>query len=102
MEPKPSASDSDKALQDGVKVTSGRKIIGYDAEASRFFETNDGECVPEDEYCPIDEKTGQKIRLTVQEKERIFLDALQVRTHSLFFGIVPQAHTAYFSNLHTK
>jgi len=73
------AGDDDKGLSDGVKLTSGRKVIGYDTEASRFFET-DAECTPdvaEDEYCAIDEKTGNKIRLTVQEKERIFLDALQ-------------------------
>jgi len=75
------AGDEDKGLKDGVKLTSGKKVISYDTETSRFFET-DAECTPdvaEDEYCAIDEKSGKKIRLTVQEKEQIFLDALQVR-----------------------
>lgn len=35
------------------------------------------ECIPDDEYCVLDEKTGSLIRLTLAEKERIFLDALQ-------------------------
>ena len=30
-----------------------------------------------DEYCAVDEKTGKRIRLTIQEKERIYLDAVQ-------------------------
>lgn len=34
-------------------------------------------CEPDDEYCAVDEKTGSLIRLTIAEKERIFLDALQ-------------------------
>ena len=37
-------------------------------------------CAPEEgEYCIVDDKTGKLIRLTSAEKERIFLDALQVR-----------------------
>jgi hypothetical protein len=40
-------------------------------------------CAPEEgEYCLIDEKSGKLIKLTVAEKERIFLDALQVRLES--------------------
>jgi hypothetical protein len=63
-----------------VQITSGRKEIAYDSVAGRFFETNleEEECIPDEEYCMIDEKTGKPIRLTVEEKERIFLDALQV------------------------
>ena len=63
-----------------VQITSGKKEIAYDAVAGRFFETNleEQECIPEEEFCMIDDKTGKPIRLTVQEKERIFLDALQV------------------------
>jgi hypothetical protein len=79
-------NDADQSLRDGVKLTSGKKVIEYDSASGRFFETNEGECVPEDEYCAIDDKTGQKIRLTVQEKERIFLDALQVRTSILLYS----------------
>lgn len=38
------------------------------------------QCAPEEgEYCIVDNKTGKLIKLTVAEKERIFLDALQVR-----------------------
>jgi hypothetical protein len=66
---------------DKVQLTSGRKEILFDAQAGRFFETNREaeECIPEEEFCSIDDDTGTKIRLTVAEKERIFLDALQVR-----------------------
>lgn len=37
---------------------------------------DEGECLP-DEYCVINENTGKKIRLTTEEKERIYLDAVQ-------------------------
>ena len=73
--------------QDGVQLTSvGGKEIKFDEKAGRFFETrlDAGECIPEEEYCTIDGETGKKIRLTVAEKERIFLDALQV---CLFHGL---------------
>lgn len=64
---------------DGKKIPSGKKEIGYDSSSGRFFETGRGaeECVPDDEYCVLDEDTGTMIRLTLAEKERIFLDALQ-------------------------
>jgi len=64
---------------DGKKIASGKKEIGFDAASGRFFETGKGaeECVPDDEYCVLDEDTGALIRLTLAEKERIFLDALQ-------------------------
>lgn len=67
--------------EDGKKIPSGKKEIGYDKSSGRFFETGRGaeECVPDDEYCVLDEDTGTLIRLTLAEKERIFLDALQVR-----------------------
>jgi hypothetical protein len=56
------------------------KEIAYDKKTGRFFETNfgQGDCIPEEEYCYLDRTTGESIRLTVEEKERIFLDALQV------------------------
>jgi len=65
--------------EDGRKIPSGKKEIGYDETTGRFFETGRGaeECVPDDEYCVLDEDTGELIRLTLAEKERIFLDALQ-------------------------
>lgn len=67
--------------KDGTTITSARKELSYDASAGRFFETNNdpGECIPDDEYCVIDKESGELIRLTMEEKERIFLDALQVR-----------------------
>lgn len=65
--------------EDGKKIPSGKKEIGYDSSSGRFFETGRGaeECIPDDEYCVLDEDTGTMIRLTLVEKERIFLDALQ-------------------------
>ncbi|VEU37723.1 unnamed protein product [Pseudo-nitzschia multistriata] len=64
---------------DGAQVTSARKELKFDDKTGRFFETDIDleECIPEEEFCTIDEDTGSKIRLTVAEKERIFLDALQ-------------------------
>lgn len=66
--------------KDGTTVTSARKEIGYDAKSGRFFETDidKEDCIPEDEYCVVDDETGDLVRLTLEEKERIFLDALQV------------------------
>lgn len=73
--------------EDGKKIPSGKKEIGYDENTGRFFETGRGaeECIPDDEYCVLDEDTGTLIRLTLVEKEKIFLDALQVR--KLNFGL---------------
>mmetsp|Transcript_8282 Transcript_8282/g.24484 ORF Transcript_8282/g.24484 Transcript_8282/m.24484 type:complete len:329 (-) Transcript_8282:1667-2653(-) len=64
---------------DGAQVTSARKELKFDDKTGRFFETDIdlGECIPDEEFCTLDEDTGTKIRLTVAEKERIFLDALQ-------------------------
>lgn len=67
--------------EDGTFVKSVfKKEIVYDEKTGRFFETGfgEGDCVPEEEYCYLDKDTGESIRLTVEEKERIFLDALQV------------------------
>jgi len=65
--------------KDGTTITSARKEIGYDPSSGRFFETDiDAEdCIPEDEYCVADKDSGEMVRLTLEEKERIFLDALQ-------------------------
>lgn len=64
---------------DGKKIASGKKEIGFDASSGRFFETGRSaeECIPDDEYCMLDQNTGKLVRLTLAEKERIFLDALQ-------------------------
>ncbi|KAL7545399.1 hypothetical protein ACHAWF_008749 [Thalassiosira exigua] len=65
--------------KDGTTVTSARKEIGYDSSSGRFFETNidPEDCIPDDEYCVVDKESGDLVRLTLEEKERIFLDALQ-------------------------
>jgi hypothetical protein len=65
-----------------VFITSNlKKEIVYDEASGRFYETGygEGDCIPEEEFCMTDNDTGEMIRLTVEEKERIFLDALQVR-----------------------
>jgi hypothetical protein len=71
-----------------VFITSNlKKEIVYDEASGRFFETGygEGDCVPDEEFCMTDNDTGDAIRLTVEEKERIFLDALQVRDTIFFF-----------------
>lgn len=64
---------------DGVQITSARKELKFDDKTGRFFETDLDldECIPDEEFCTIDDDTGNKIRLTLAEKERIFLDSLQ-------------------------
>ena len=74
--------------------TKTQKELSYDSKLGRFFESGDSEeCIPDDEYCAVDKETGEMIRLTVVEKERIFLDALQVSTHfppaDLPFMLIP-------------
>ena len=63
-----------------VNVKSVKKQIVYDEKTGRFFESNkdEADCIPDEEFCVVDKETGSMIRLTVEEKERIFLDALQV------------------------
>ena len=75
--------------KDGTTITSARKEIGYDAASGRFFETDiDTECLPdENEYCVVDKETGELVSLTLEEKERIFLDALQVSCVCAVFGL---------------
>jgi hypothetical protein len=77
--------------KDGAMITSGRKELSYDSATGRFFETDldPEDCVPDDEYCVVDKASGELVRLTIEEKERIFLDALQVRfVFSCAFEIV--------------
>jgi hypothetical protein len=72
---------ADEDNLDGAQITSARKELKFDDKTGRFFETGieKEECIPDEEYCMVDEDSGSKIRLTVAEKERIFLDSLQVR-----------------------
>ena len=74
------AGGDDDTKQDGAQITSvSGKELKFDDKTGRFFETNLDECIPDEEFCAINEDTGEKMRLTMAEKERIFLDALQVR-----------------------
>jgi len=57
------------------ELAAGKKEgVAFNEETGRFVEME--ECPP-DEFCPLDEETGKGIRLTLAEKERIFLDSLQ-------------------------
>jgi len=64
---------------DGANLKSVKKQIVYDEKSGRFFESpNDQEdCIPDEEFCVVDKESGAMIRLTIEEKERIFLDSLQ-------------------------
>ena len=55
-------------------------LLTYVSIYIRFFETDldPEDCVPDDEYCVVDKESGELVRLTLEEKERIFLDSLQV------------------------
>lgn len=61
----------------GTKLVSNRKEIAFDG--SRFYETgvDEEDCIPANEFCVVDPDTSKPIRLTVEEKERMFLDSLQ-------------------------
>lgn len=78
--PAPVPKSEKEPSLDKFQMTSARKEVVFDEKSGRFFETNRdaADCIPEEEYCQIDESTGDMIRLTVAEKERIFIDALQV------------------------
>lgn len=84
--PRPTVSPTSPGLtrlsmadEDGSTMKSVKKQIVYDEKSGRFFESNkdEGECIPDEEFCVVDKESGAMIRLTVEEKERIFLDALQ-------------------------
>ena len=92
--------------KDGTTVTSARKEIGYDANSGRFFETDidKEDCIPEDEYCVVDSDTGDMVRLTLEEKERIFLDALQVsaslilhRSYDFIYMVLTDNNCIFFN-----
>lgn len=58
-----------------MRIPSRESII-YDSRTGRFFE-KEIQALCREEFCAIDEKTGKAIVLSVEEKERIFIDALQ-------------------------
>jgi len=72
------AKDSNDEEKTTTVTSVFKKELAFDAKDGRFFETNADECIPDDEFCMVDEETGKPIRLTLEEKERIFLDSLQV------------------------
>jgi len=61
-----------------TKTGGARKELQFDDKTGRFLETDVDvdECVPDDEFCVLNQ-SGEKIRLTLAEKERIFMDSLQ-------------------------
>mmetsp|Transcript_16098 Transcript_16098/g.33315 ORF Transcript_16098/g.33315 Transcript_16098/m.33315 type:complete len:305 (-) Transcript_16098:452-1366(-) len=71
-------SDSEKEDPTLMKTVL-KKQIAWDEKGGRFFETtiDEDDCVPDDEFCVTDKETGELVRLTVEEKERIFMDAMQ-------------------------
>eukprot|EP00957_Ditylum_brightwellii_P185798 14145865-Ditylum_brightwellii.AAC.1 len=56
--------------EDKISLTSVKKEIAYDEATGRFFEFEDGDCIPDEEFCVVADDTGEPIRLTVEEKER--------------------------------
>lgn len=62
-------------LRDTKEDIAAEKLI-YDTKSGRFFESKlDDICA--EEFCLVDSETGKPILLTREEKERIFLDAIQ-------------------------
>ena len=59
----------------GLNVGAEDKLV-WDPAQGRFFERNLEE-ICEEEFCVLDESTGESILLTREEKERIFLDTVQ-------------------------
>ncbi|CAM9511766.1 unnamed protein product [Chrysoparadoxa australica] len=65
-----------RATEESLETTSPVEKLGYDARTGRFYEREIEELC-RDEYCAVDEATGEPILLTKGEKERIFLDSIQ-------------------------
>jgi len=59
----------------GVSVTNEKREIAFDPESGKIV--GEEECEPNDEFCIVDKASGKLVRLTLIEKERIFLDSLQ-------------------------
>jgi len=62
---------------DTVTVKSGRRELVLDPDTGKLVDQKGEECIPTDEFCVLDKGTGKLMRLTLAEKERIFLDSLQ-------------------------
>jgi hypothetical protein len=61
-----------------------RKEVAFNTESGKLMGEGDQDCIPDEEFCILDKDTGKMIRLTLEEKERIFKDALQVSILRLF------------------
>mmetsp|Transcript_7666 Transcript_7666/g.10027 ORF Transcript_7666/g.10027 Transcript_7666/m.10027 type:complete len:323 (+) Transcript_7666:177-1145(+) len=74
-----SMSDGGDKEEPTLLKTVLQKQLAWDEKKGRFFETSidEEDCIPEEEFCVTDKDTGDLIRLTVEEKERIFMDAMQ-------------------------
>lgn len=71
------STDGEPADGTAVKMsTVDRETIIYDSRTGRFYE-KEIERICRDEYCATDERTGKPIVLSVEEKERIFVEAMQ-------------------------
>lgn len=77
----PSAARPSTMLREGppvgTKLVSNKKEVAFDG--TRFYETGveEEDCIPDQEFCVVDPDTSKPIRLTIEEKERMFLDSLQ-------------------------
>lgn len=69
------AAADEKNSADGL-IVKNRKDVSYDEKTGKIVDANDDEC-EEDEFCVVDKDSGKLVRLTLVEKERIFLDSLQ-------------------------
>jgi len=74
-----SDTSSDSSRQGSpVALKSGKKEVSYDEVSGRLLDSGDDKgCMPDEEFCIVDKGSGKLVRLTLEEKERIFLDALQ-------------------------
>mmetsp|Transcript_13732 Transcript_13732/g.22725 ORF Transcript_13732/g.22725 Transcript_13732/m.22725 type:complete len:312 (-) Transcript_13732:210-1145(-) len=65
-------------LKHSAPAIQNQALFMADKEAAVATKSAEDDCQPEEgEYCLLDERSGKLIKLTVEEKERIFLDALQ-------------------------
>jgi len=70
-------NENEPADGTAIKMTTlDRESIIYDSRTGRFYE-KEIEAICRDEYCAIDERTGKPVVLSVQEKERVFVEAMQ-------------------------
>lgn len=65
------------SLQMSSDSTPNSDKLVYDTKANRFYEAKLTEDSLGEEFFLVDKKTGESIMLTREEKERIFLDAIQ-------------------------